>query len=76
MNHPNTRPDMGQLPDAHNCQMLADMNRDRQTPSGWWIIPAAVLGGMIIAALVFLAYSNAYARGIDAVNNPHLEGFE
>ena len=36
------------------------------------LIVIFVAFGMALAAV---AYSNAYARGIDAINNPHIEGF-
>ena len=78
MKHYTPRPDMAQLPDAHNCEMLARANTAhavraarRRTISA--LIVVSLLFGMALAAL---AYSNAYARGIDAENNPHMEGFK
>ena len=79
MTHPNTRPDMAQLPDAHNCKMLYRLNaqlkarRRRDQARARYVLAALCFAlGMALAGL---AYSNAYARAADAVANPHHEGF-
>jgi len=58
---------------AHNNAMLARMNARRErTRTRAVLIIICVSFGMILAGM---AASNAYARAIDAVNNPHIEGF-
>jgi len=58
---------------AHNCTMLARMNASRErsyTRAALIIIFVAF--GMALAAI---AFSHAYAGAVDALNNPHIEGF-
>jgi len=61
---------------AHNNAMLARMNaaqlrRDRFRVKSALVI-LCVTFGMALAAI---AFSHAYAGAVDAVNNPHIEGF-
>ena len=62
---------------AHNNAMLARMNapqirRDRARAKSALVI-LCVAFGMALAAIVF---SHAYAGAVDAINNPHIEGFK
>jgi hypothetical protein len=70
MTHTPPRPDMGQFADLRDG---GNVNQPSRFVSGWWIIPAVVLGGM----LLFAAMVNAdpIGRTADAVANPKLEGF-
>lgn len=63
--HP--RPDMGQFADLRDGG-----NLPRHRP--WWYIPAAVLGGMLLFAAI--VHADPIGRTVDAVVNPHLEGWE
>ena len=60
-------------PDAHNCPMLARMNarRERSCTSAVLILICLIWG----LSLAVLVAKNGYDRAIDAVNNPHIEGF-
>ena len=64
------RPDMGQFADLRDG---GNIDQPRRFVSGWWIIPSAVLGGMILAAA--LVHADPIGRTADTVANPHLEGF-
>ena len=58
---------------AHNCLMLARMNarRDRSRARAALIV-VSVMIGMVLAAI---ALSHGYAGAMDAIANPHIEGF-
>jgi len=65
---PRTRPDMAEILENLNAPQI---RKDRAAAR--YVLAALCFAlGMALAAL---AFSNAYARGIDAVNNPHMEGF-
>ena len=66
---PNTRPDMAQFADLRDGGNLPE----NKGISGWWIIPAAVLGGMLLFAA--LVHADPIGRTVDAVVNPHIQGF-
>jgi hypothetical protein len=68
-------PEKAKLP-AHNNAMLARMNaaqirRDRFRAKSALVI-LCVAFGMSLAATVAI---DGYARAVDAINNPHIEGF-
>jgi hypothetical protein len=70
MTHIPPRPDMGQFADLHDG---GNVDQPRRFVSGWWIIPAVVLGGMLLFAA--LVNADPIGRTADAVANPKLEGF-
>ena len=58
---------------AHNCTMLARMNASRERSyTRAALIVIFVAFGMSLAATVAI---DGYARAVDAINNPHIEGF-
>ena len=58
---------------AHNNAMLARMNARRErTRTRAVLIIVCLIWGLSLAVLVA---KNGYDRAIDAVNNPHIEGF-
>lgn len=59
--------------DAHHCKTLAEMNQGRLPSLLKYLIPAAVLGGVILAAA--LIHADPIGRTADVVANPHIEGF-
>jgi hypothetical protein len=70
MTQPTPRPDMGQFADLRDG---GNVRKPRVFPSGWWIIPSAVLGGMLLFAA--LVHADPIGRTADAVANPHIEGY-
>lgn len=61
-----THPDIGRFADLRDGGNLA-------RPRPWWYIPAAVLGGMMLATA--LIHADPIGRTADVVANPHIEGF-